>query len=630
MSQAQKIKVACVGNSVTYGYGIKNRETNCYPAQLQQMLGDAYEVENFGHSGATLLNKGYRPYTQQEAYQKALRFAGDYVIIHLGLNDTDPRAWPNYRDDFVRDYLSLIESFRKANPRCKVWVCRMTPISHRHSRFKSGTRDWYWMEQALIEEIARIAGATLIDLQEGLYDRPDLLPDALHPNAEGAGILARTVYGALTGDYGGLQLPAIYSDRMVLQRDQPLPISGIANQGEKVTVTLAGQRKETVAGTNGKGSVSHLLAAILRQSGYKVGLYTSPHLVDFRERIRVNGQKIPEEYVIDFVERHRSFFETLDPSFFELTSSMAFDYFRAEKVDYAVIEVGMGGRLDSTNIITPILSIITNISLDHTQFLGDTVEKIAFEKAGIIKKDVPALVGEIDRHSVAQVFADAAVKAGTLVYFAQDEGLLKESYLMDTGEWYLDSAEYGQLFGELGGVVQFRNATTVLGAINLLNTVGVNIPTEAVREGFEHVVELTGLMGRWQVLQENPKVVCDTGHNVGGWQYLNIQLEEELKRHKHLFMIVGMVNDKDIDGVLDLMPEKAFYFFTQASVQRAMPAEDFATKAIFHGLSGTICDSVQEAVEKALARAGQDDIIFIGGSPFVVADPLPLFLKRDK
>lgn len=256
MGQAQRIKVACVGNSVTYGYGIENRETNCYPAQLQQMLGDAYEVENFGHSGATLLNKGYRPYTQQEAYQKALRFAGDYVIIHLGLNDTDPRAWPNYRDNFVRDYLSLIESFRKANPKCKVWVCRMTPISHRHPRFKSGTRDWYWMEQALIEEIARIAGATLVDLQEGLYDRPDLLPDALHPNAEGAGILARTVYGALTGDYGGLQLPDIYSDRMVLQRDQPLPISGIANQGEKVTVTLAGQRKETVAGTNGKWTVT--------------------------------------------------------------------------------------------------------------------------------------------------------------------------------------------------------------------------------------------------------------------------------------------------------------------------------------------------------------------------------------
>ena len=287
MSQAQKIKVACVGNSVTYGYGIKNRETNCYPAQLQQMLGDAYEVENFGHSGATLLNKGYRPYTQQEAYQKALRFAGDYVIIHLGLNDTDPRAWPNYRDDFVRDYLSLIESFRKANPRCKVWVCRMTPISHRHPRFKSGTRDWYWMEQALIEEIARIAGATLVDLQEGLYDRPDLLPDALHPNAEGAGILARTVYGALTGDYGGLQLPAIYSDRMVLQRDQPLPISGIANQGEKVTVTLAGQRKETVAGTNGKWTVT---LDPLRVSGksYTLTVSTPSRTLNYRDVVALS------------------------------------------------------------------------------------------------------------------------------------------------------------------------------------------------------------------------------------------------------------------------------------------------------------------------------------------------------
>lgn len=256
IAQAQKIKVACVGNSVTYGFKIENRETNCYPAQLQRMLGDAYMVENFGHSGATLLNKAYRPYTQQEAYQKALTFAGDYVVIHLGLNDTDPRAWPNYRDDFVRDYLSLIESFRQANPKCKIWICRMTPISHRHPRFKSGTRDWFWMEQALIEEIARIANVSLIDLHKGLYDRPDLLPDAIHPNAEGAGILARTVYGALTGDYGGLQLPAVYSDQMVLQRDQPLPISGIANQGEKVTVAIAGQKKETVAGTDGKWTVT--------------------------------------------------------------------------------------------------------------------------------------------------------------------------------------------------------------------------------------------------------------------------------------------------------------------------------------------------------------------------------------
>lgn len=385
-----------------------------------------------------------------------------------------------------------------------------------------------------------------------------------------------------------------------------------------------------VAGTNGKGSVSHLLAAILRQSGYKVGLYTSPHLVDFRERIRVNGKMIPKEYVTGFVEQHRDFFEPLQPSFFELTSTLAFDYFRAEQVDFAVIEVGMGGRLDSTNIITPILSVITNISLDHTQFLGNTVEQIAFEKAGIIKKGVPALVGEIDRRSVAKVFSDIAVQNDTLVYFAEDAELLGESHLMDTGEWYFDSAEYGELFGQLGGVVQFRNAITVLGALNLLCSLGVEITQEAVREGFEHVVELTGLMGRWQVLQENPKVVCDTGHNAGGWQYLNRQLTEELKHHPRLFMIVGMVNDKDIDSVLKLMPEKAFYFFTQASIERAMPATDFAVKGMMHSLSGTICDTVPEAVEKALARAGKDDLIFIGGSTFVVADALPLFDRENK
>lgn len=385
-----------------------------------------------------------------------------------------------------------------------------------------------------------------------------------------------------------------------------------------------------IAGTNGKGSVSHLLAAILQQSGYRVGLFTSPHLVDFRERIRVNGKKISEAYVVDFVEQYRAIFEPLQPSFFELTSTMAFEYFRHEKVDYAVIETGMGGRLDSTNIITPILSIITNISLDHTQFLGDTVEKIAFEKAGIIKRGIPALIGEVDRHSVAQVFSDAAVKNDTLVYFAQDEGLLGESYLMDTGEWYFDSTEYGQLFGQLGGVVQFRNAITVLGALNLLYAQGIDVPKEAVREGFEHVVEITGLMGRWQVLQEAPKVVCDTGHNVAGWQYISIQLEEALKKHKRLFMIVGMVNDKDINGVLDQMPTEAFYFFTQASVARAMPATDFATKGIMHGLTGTICDTVAEAVSKALARAGKEDMIFIGGSTFVVADALPLFEKKDK
>lgn len=251
-----KVKVACVGNSVTYGYLVENRETNSYPAQLQRMLGEDYEVMNFGKSGATLLNKGHRPYCQQEEYKAAIAFAADKVVIHLGLNDTDPRNWPNYRDSFVSDYLALIESFRQANPQCQIWICRMTPIFHWHTRFKSGTRDWYWMEQQTIEEIARLANTGLIDLQAGLYNRPDLLADAIHPNAEGAGIIAKTIYGGLTGNYGGLQMPVTYTDHMVLQREKPLPVSGMANAGEKVTVRIAGQKKEAIAAANGKWSVT--------------------------------------------------------------------------------------------------------------------------------------------------------------------------------------------------------------------------------------------------------------------------------------------------------------------------------------------------------------------------------------
>lgn len=256
VAEAKKIKVACVGNSVTYGYGIENRETNSYPAQLQRMLGDKYEVTNFGKSGATLLRRGHRPYNEQEECRAALDFAADRVVIHLGLNDTDPRDWPDYRDDFVNDYLSLIQAFRRANPECRIWICRLTPISHRHPRFKSGTRDWYWQIQQTIEEIASIANTGLIDLQAGLYDRPDLLPDALHPTAEGAGIIARMVSQALTGNYGGLQMPVTYSDNMVLQREKPLVIAGIANAGEEVTVRIAGQQGQTVTGANGRWSVT--------------------------------------------------------------------------------------------------------------------------------------------------------------------------------------------------------------------------------------------------------------------------------------------------------------------------------------------------------------------------------------
>lgn len=250
--QAQKIKVACVGNSVTYGYLLPDREKNAYPAQLARLLGEEYEVGNFGKSGATLLNKGHRPYMKQPEFRQALEFAGDRVVIHLGLNDTDPRNWPNYRDDFIADYLALIDSFRMVNPGCRIWICRMTPIAHRHARFKSGTRDWHDQIQHAIEKVAENAGVGLIDLHEELYCRPDLLPDALHPDKEGAAILARTVYAAMTGDFGGLRMPPVYSDNMVLQRGAELPVRGIADAGEKVTVRLGKRKESVVAGNDGK------------------------------------------------------------------------------------------------------------------------------------------------------------------------------------------------------------------------------------------------------------------------------------------------------------------------------------------------------------------------------------------
>lgn len=292
----KKTRVACVGNSVTFGHGIENRDANSYPAQLQRMLGDGYEVMNFGKSGATLLNKGHRPYCEQQEYKAALDFAGDRVVIHLGLNDTDPRNWPNHRDSFVKDYLDLIGSFRKANPDCRIWICRMTPISHRHPRFKSGTRDWYWMEQEAIEEVARLANTGLIDLQEGLYNRPDLLPDALHPNAEGAAILARTVYGALTGDYGGLRMPSTYSDNMVLQREKPLLVSGTANAGERVAVRIAGQEKEAVTAPNGKWSVT--LDPLQAGGPYELTVEATPVLEKKGRRKRPASAKLVYKEVL--------------------------------------------------------------------------------------------------------------------------------------------------------------------------------------------------------------------------------------------------------------------------------------------------------------------------------------------
>lgn len=281
LAVGERIKVACVGNSVTFGYGLRNPEEESYPSRLQALLGEGYDVRNFGHSGATLMRNAYRPYTEQQAYRDALDFAADLVVIHLGLNDTDPRAWPNYRDDFVADYIALIEDFRRANPECRIWVCRMTPISHRHPRFKSGTRDWYWMEQERIGIVAKVAETGLIDLHKPLYSRPDLLPDALHPNAEGAGVIARAVFSALTGDYGGLRVPEIFSDGMILQRDRPLEIGGIADAGEEVTVRIAGQRKSAVTGSDGRWSV--VLDPLSAASGLTLKVSAAKRHLEYRD-----------------------------------------------------------------------------------------------------------------------------------------------------------------------------------------------------------------------------------------------------------------------------------------------------------------------------------------------------------
>lgn len=372
-----------------------------------------------------------------------------------------------------------------------------------------------------------------------------------------------------------------------------------------------------VGGTNGKGSTSHLLAAILQKSGYKVGLYTSPHLVDFRERIRINGRMIPKSYVMTFTEKHLEATRHIAPSFFELTMMLAFDYFASEGVDVAVIEVGLGGRLDSTNIITPDLSIITNISFDHTQFLGHTLTDIAREKAGIIKPGVPVVIGEAEGE-VKQVFSETASRQGVEIHFADTENDIAQSVITESRQWRFDSAEYPNLTGELGGYCQEKNAATVLTAVSILKQSGYAIPTDAVYQGFAQVIEITGLQGRWQKIGSSPLIVCDTGHNTGGMAYIVRQLEQT--PCKQLRIVIGMVNDKDINGVLRMLPRKAVYYFTQASVKRALPADEMQRMAAVHGLNGRAYSSVQEAYRQALYESDKEDFIFVGGSTFVVAD----------
>ena len=375
-----------------------------------------------------------------------------------------------------------------------------------------------------------------------------------------------------------------------------------------------------IAGTNGKGSTSHTIAAILQESGYKVGLYTSPHLVDFRERIKVNGKQASKEFVVDFVERHRTFFEPLQPSFFELTTAMAFQYFAEQQVDIAVIEVGLGGRLDCTNIITPLLCTITNISPDHTQFLGSTLPQIAAEKAGIIKPGIPVVIGESVPETAA-VFTAKALEVGAPIIFAQEEALLTEAVPIEQGYGYT-TKPFGYIIGELGGDYQIKNTNTLLSMIVELRKRGLDISDDAVKKGFASVTSLTGFNGRWQTISQKPRTVCDAGHNIGGIEYIVKQLERELEHHTALRIVFGMVNDKDISAVLARMPQKATYYFTQASIKRALPAEELREKASDYGLVGKSYPTVEAALEAATTDSADNDFIFVGGSCFIVADLL--------
>jgi len=382
-----------------------------------------------------------------------------------------------------------------------------------------------------------------------------------------------------------------------------------------------------VAGTNGKGSCSHTIAALLQSCGYNVGLYTSPHITDFGERIRVNGVKIPEDYVVDFIESNKDFIDALHPSFFEVTTAMAFKYFKDKNVDIAVIEVGLGGRLDCTNIITPILSVITNISFDHTQFLGDTLEKIAAEKAGIIKRGVPVVIGESDEH-IRPVFESKAEDMKAPIIFAEDSNLVLDATPSPDGGIDYVIAGVGHIHGDLSGLYQIKNTNTTLHAIEQLTAQGYfidlaeqNDTKENIREfqfAFGNVARLTGLTGRWQEVKKRPRVVCDTGHNVGGWKYISQQLATVKCDKMHI--IFGMVDDKDIDGVMELLPKDATYYFTTPSNKRGLSLDILAAKAKAHKLYGNTFPTVDKAYKTALKMAHDNDFLFVGGSSYIVAD----------
>lgn len=351
-----------------------------------------------------------------------------------------------------------------------------------------------------------------------------------------------------------------------------------------------------VAGTNGKGSCSHMLASILQEAGYKVGLYTSPHLKDFRERIKINGQMVGEKFVVDFITEHKAFLEFKKLSFFEMTVGMAFSYFAAEKVDIAIVEVGLGGRLDSTNIITPEVSLITNIGLDHTHILGDTLEKIALEKAGIIKPKVPVVISERQPETV-MIFTLIAHQLQSEIVFA-------------------DALDLPNYKTDLLGEYQQQNVRGAVAAISQLENFKVS--ETAIVKGLQRVVQNTGLLGRWQILQQKPMVVCDTAHNKEGLHYVLRQIAKQ--QYEQLHIVLGFVNDKDVKGVLALFPKEAKYYFVKPNISRGMDVNLLSELAHSQGIEGEAFNSVEEGLKTALAEAKSDDFIYVGGSTFVVAE----------
>ena len=379
-----------------------------------------------------------------------------------------------------------------------------------------------------------------------------------------------------------------------------------------------------IAGTNGKGSVAHLLSSVLQSAGYRVGLYTSPHLTDFRERIRIDGKMIPEERVTEFVAQHKDILERLRPSFFEMTAAMAFDSFAREEVDFAVVETGMGGRLDSTNIIRPEVSVITNIGFDHSQFLGDTIYKIAVEKAGIIKSGIPVVIGETQEEA-RLVFSRTAREKGCSITYADKEIQVKFSTqsLQGTQIMHISRAEghkMESLETDLMGLYQQKNVITVLAVIELLTGTGTDIQEKDVRKGLAHTRDMTGLRGRWEIIGYNPLTICDTGHNREGIVEVMKQIRQTPWKKMHI--VLGLVDDKDPSKILEQLPTEARYYFTQSKVPRSMNREKLAAEGLRFGLYGQVCPTPLKALKIALSKADPEDLIFVGGSTFVVAEVL--------